>query len=586
MAARLGIVAGAGELPLRVIEACRAAGRPVFVLASKGSPIRPSSPTRRMPGSGSARPARGCACCARTASRSWCWRAAVRRPSLLSLRPDWRAAKFFAAVGMRALGDDGLLRAVIHELEGEGFRVVGADTPARRRRWRPRAARRASRPTERRSTTSRRGVELARALGALDIGQAVVVQQGMVLGVEAIEGTDALIARCGALRREGPGGVLVKIAKPGQERRADLPTIGVPHGRARGRGRAARHRRRGGRDAAPRPRRASPQRPTRAGSSSSASPRRERRRRSSTSSPASRRATVLGGRLMAALKERTGGAVRFAGIGGERMAAQGLTSLVPIAELAVMGVAEVLPRARRILRRVRETVADIRRREARGGRHHRQLRLHLARGAAAAPARRRGCRSSITSRRWCGRGARGRARRMARWYDHLMVLLPFEPPYFAEVGLACSLCRPSGGRKRRRSRRRRRLSPPPWHRARARAAHPCCPAAGAARSAACCRSLPRAVELLAARYPDLARGRCRRPRHVARAVRAGVAGWRAPAIVVAGEAEKYDAFAAEQRGARGLGHGGAGAGDGALPAVIAYRVNPLTHALRRGASSR
>jgi UDP-2,3-diacylglucosamine hydrolase len=54
----------------------------------------------------------------------------------------------------------------------------------------------------------------------------VVVQQGLVLGVETIEGTDALIVRSGELRRAGAGGVLVKIAKPGQERRADLPTIG------------------------------------------------------------------------------------------------------------------------------------------------------------------------------------------------------------------------------------------------------------------------------------------------------------------------------------------------------------------------
>jgi hypothetical protein len=70
------------------------------------------------------------------------------------------------------------------------------------------------------------GFRVVRALGALDIGQAAVVQQGLVLGVEAIEGTDALIARCAALRREGPGGVLVKAPKPGQERRADLPAIG------------------------------------------------------------------------------------------------------------------------------------------------------------------------------------------------------------------------------------------------------------------------------------------------------------------------------------------------------------------------
>ncbi|HEY1364341.1 MAG TPA: LpxI family protein, partial [Xanthobacteraceae bacterium] len=70
------------------------------------------------------------------------------------------------------------------------------------------------------------GLRIARALGALDIGQAVVVQQGLVLGVEAIEGTDELLGRCAALRREGPGGVLVKTAKPGQERRADRPVIG------------------------------------------------------------------------------------------------------------------------------------------------------------------------------------------------------------------------------------------------------------------------------------------------------------------------------------------------------------------------
>ena len=64
-------------------------------------------------------------------------------------------------------------------------------------------------------------------MGAADVGQATVIQDGLVLGVEALEGTDALLARCGPLRRQGPGGVLVKLRKPGQERRADLPTIGV-----------------------------------------------------------------------------------------------------------------------------------------------------------------------------------------------------------------------------------------------------------------------------------------------------------------------------------------------------------------------
>ena len=71
-----------------------------------------------------------------------------------------------------------------------------------------------------------RGQEVVRALGAVDVGQGCVVQQGIVLAVEAIEGTDAMLARATGLRRPGPGGVLVKLVKPGQDRRADLPTIG------------------------------------------------------------------------------------------------------------------------------------------------------------------------------------------------------------------------------------------------------------------------------------------------------------------------------------------------------------------------
>ena len=71
-----------------------------------------------------------------------------------------------------------------------------------------------------------RGAAVVRALGSVDVGQGCVVQQGIVLAVEAIEGTDAMLARAAGLARPGPGGVLVKLVKPGQDRRADLPTIG------------------------------------------------------------------------------------------------------------------------------------------------------------------------------------------------------------------------------------------------------------------------------------------------------------------------------------------------------------------------
>src|SRR5947199_6820817 len=146
---------------------------------------------------------------------------------------------------------------------------------------------------------------------------------------------------------------------------------------------------------------------------------------------------ALGGALIAALRERAGDGLRFAGIGGESMAEQGLSSLVPLSDLAVAGIAEVLPRAPLILRRVRETVQAIR-----------QLRPDAVvtidssgfSWRIAHRLRRHGERLPlihyVAPMVWAWRP--GRARRMARWYDHLLTLLPFEPPYFEAVGLACS----------------------------------------------------------------------------------------------------------------------------------------------------
>src|SRR4051794_22370427 len=226
MAGRLGILAGAGELPRRIIEACRAADRDFFVLAFKGEAdpaILADVPhaTVRLGAAGE-----GFRLLREAGVDELVFAGGLKRPSVTSLRPDWRAAKFFARIGYRALGDDGLLSAVIADLEAEGFKVVGADTILRDD-LAPHGLFGRVAPDAQAEADIAHGVTIARALGALDIGQAVIVQQGLVLGVEAIEGTDALLARCHALGREGPGGVLVKVAKPQQERRADLPTIGV-----------------------------------------------------------------------------------------------------------------------------------------------------------------------------------------------------------------------------------------------------------------------------------------------------------------------------------------------------------------------
>ena len=73
---------------------------------------------------------------------------------------------------------------------------------------------------------ARRGLEVAKALGGLDVGQAAVVQQGLVLAVEGIEGTDALVRRSASLTRPGPRPILIKAAKPQQDMRLDVPTFG------------------------------------------------------------------------------------------------------------------------------------------------------------------------------------------------------------------------------------------------------------------------------------------------------------------------------------------------------------------------
>jgi DUF1009 family protein len=223
--APLGIIAGSGGLPARIIDNCRTAGRDVFVLALEGEADAPAVESVPHAWCQLGGAASGLDLLRARGVDELVLAGGVRRPSLASLRPDWRAAKFLARVGYRALGDDGLLSAIVKELEREGFRIVGADQLLDQAHLPEGPLGRIAPDADARADIAQ-GMRLARAIGALDIGQAVVVQHGLVLGVEAIDGTDALIRRCGPLHRDGPGGVLVKAEKPGQERRADRPTIG------------------------------------------------------------------------------------------------------------------------------------------------------------------------------------------------------------------------------------------------------------------------------------------------------------------------------------------------------------------------
>ena len=226
MTTKLGILAGSGSLPGQLVAHCRDQGREVFVLGFEGvtDPETVSDVEHAWIRLGAA--ASGVTLLKQAGVGELVMAGPVKRPSLGSLRPDWRTAQWLAKVGKRALGDDGLLRSIINELEAEGFRVIGVSDLMGQVLAEAKLYGR-HRPDAEAERDIARGVEVARTLGQLDVGQAVVVQQGLVLALEAIEGTDAMLARAGEQRREGPGGVLVKLKKPGQTRRADLPTIGV-----------------------------------------------------------------------------------------------------------------------------------------------------------------------------------------------------------------------------------------------------------------------------------------------------------------------------------------------------------------------
>lgn len=223
--AKLGILAGGGPLPGHLIEACRANGRAHFVIAFEGQadPSVIGDAPHAWVRLGSVEEA---LTLLRTQDVEEIVMAGpVKRPSLKELRPDARAAKFLAR-GLLTRGDDGLLGAIVRTLEEEeGLRVVGTDTILTELRA-PEGPFGRMEPAETDRADIARGVEVVRSIGALDIGQAAIIRSGIVLGVEAAEGTAGLLARIAAFRGDMSAGVLVKLAKPGQERRADLPTIG------------------------------------------------------------------------------------------------------------------------------------------------------------------------------------------------------------------------------------------------------------------------------------------------------------------------------------------------------------------------
>ncbi len=285
---------------------------------------------------------------------------------------------------------------------------------------------------------------------------------------------------------------------------------------------------------------------------------------------------LIAARLMAALRRRTGGAVRFAGIGGPRMAEQGLASDFPMAELSLMGLAEVLPHLPRLIRRVRQTVRAIR--AARPA----AVLFVDASAFARAVARRLGG-AGVPRIQYKAPQAWAywswRAKRLARLFELVLAILPFEPAFFARFGVTCRFIghpavESGAGRGDGPGFRRRHAIPTE--------APLLCLLPGS-RSGEIAWSLPAFAETvarLAAGRPGL-RLVVPTVEPVAARVAEAAAKWPLPALVVTGEAERYDAFAASDAALAASGTVSVELALAGVPMAVCYRLAPLSAWLAR-----
>jgi len=228
MGRKLGIVAGRGDLPFELYDAALRQGRDTFVLALEGQ----ADPGKldKIPHAWVSVTALGgfVAAAHRNGVEDMVLTGDFQPWHLDSkTTDDWLRARLPLITDQMRSRENEAVTFLIGELEKEGFCVVAARSLAANLFPESGVLGRHEPNTEAWMDIVR-GVEAAKAIGGLDIGQAVVVQRRVILAVEAVEGTDALIARSKGLQKDGPGPVLVKMMKPQQEVRADPPTIG-PH---------------------------------------------------------------------------------------------------------------------------------------------------------------------------------------------------------------------------------------------------------------------------------------------------------------------------------------------------------------------
>ena len=227
MQRKLGIIAGGGPLPKYLAEHCQYNGREYFVIALVGNAdekVLHALPVKwvRLGAGGKIIQS-----LKEQNVQEIVMVGAVRRPSIMALFPDWRAIRLIFRIGRIMLGgDNSLLTAIAKEFEREGFKVIGIDELLSDL-LAPVGPFGMIKPNSQDLKFIQSGILQAQIIGQQDTGQAIVIQNNTIIGTENKSGTDELIKRCRNTVSDHGKPILIKIKKPGQDRRVDLPTIGV-----------------------------------------------------------------------------------------------------------------------------------------------------------------------------------------------------------------------------------------------------------------------------------------------------------------------------------------------------------------------
>lgn len=149
----------------------------------------------------------------------------VRRADISRLLVDIKGAKLFAKIIAAGLADNSILQTILKFFEDEGFTIIAPEKIANNVVLHKGAVGKIK-PNQTALDDIKKGAKVLKGVAEFDVGQSLIIQNGLVLGVEAAEGTDELLKRCGEIRQEGDAPILIKICKPNQDKRVDLPCIG------------------------------------------------------------------------------------------------------------------------------------------------------------------------------------------------------------------------------------------------------------------------------------------------------------------------------------------------------------------------